>query len=266
VLAAGALALAGLALLRTRGFTLARLMREVAETGLSSAEALLICALAGMIIGVLTTTGLGFTLSLVLLEIGRTSLFLLLVVTAIVSLILGMGMPTTGVYLLLATLAAPALVQLGIPALAAHMFVFYFGMLSMITPPVALAAFAAASIARAPYMAVSVEAVRLGWVAFLVPFLFVYQPAVLAIGSATEVALVVIACAVAVPLVTAALVGHALAPLSTMARIVSLALGLMILWPTGALPGGLWTEMVGIALGIAVMALHIRRRPQNFAG
>jgi TRAP transporter 4TM/12TM fusion protein len=259
VLAAGVLALAGLTLLRARGFTLGRLVREVAETGLSSAEALLICALAGMIIGVLTTTGLGFTLSLVLLEIGRTSLFLLLLVTALVSLILGMGMPTTGVYLLLATLAAPALVQLGIPPLAAHMFVFYFGMLSMITPPVALAAFAAASIARAPYMAVSVEAVRIGWIAFLVPFLFVYQPAVLAIGTAGEIALAVAACAVAVPLVTAALVGHALAPLSLPGRAIALALGLAILWPTSALPGGTATEIAGILAGAGLIALHVTR-------
>jgi TRAP transporter 4TM/12TM fusion protein len=265
VLAAGALALAGLTLLRARGFTFARLLREVAETGLSSAEALLICALAGMIIGALTTTGLGFTLSLVLLEIGRTSLFLLLIVTAIVSLVLGMGMPTTGVYLLLATLAAPALVQLGVQPIAAHMFVFYFGMLSMITPPVALAAFAAASIAQAPYMRVSVEAVRLGWIAFLVPFLFVYQPGVLAIGAWHEIALTILACAVAVPLVTAALVGHALAPLGTPARLGALALGLAILWPTAQLPGGVIAEIAGILAGALVIGLHVARARRSSA-
>jgi TRAP-type uncharacterized transport system fused permease subunit len=254
VLAAALLAAVGLVLLRRRGFGVLRLVREVAETGLGAAEVLLICALAGMVIGLLSTTGLGFTLSLMLLEIGRQSLFALLVVTALVSLVMGMGMPTTAVYLLLATLAAPTLIQLGIPALSAHMFVFYFGMLSMITPPVALAAFAAASLAQASPMAVGVQAVKLGWIAFLMPFLFVYRPALLMHGSPEAVLGAAASVLVAVPLIGAGLVGHALGPLAPAARAGALALGVLAVLPPERLPGGAWTEGVGVLVGAAVLA------------
>jgi TRAP transporter 4TM/12TM fusion protein len=261
VIATGALALAGLSLLGRRGFSLGRLVSEVAETGLSSAEVLLVCGLAGLIVALLTTTGLGFTLSLILLEIGRYSLFLLLVVTAAVSLILGMGMPTTAVYMLLATLAAPSLVQLGVQPLAAHMFVFYYGLLSMITPPVALAAFAAASLASASPMQVSWHCIRLGWVAFLVPFLFIYQPAVLMQGPALSIGLAVMGYLAAVPLVTGALVGHALSPLGLAERLLWAAVGGVILSPFETLGGaGLWIELAAITLGGTILILHARAR------
>lgn len=257
IAASGVLAMAALLLVRRQGFTVRRLVAEAAETGLASAEVLLVCALAGMIIGVLGTTGLGFTLSLILLEIGKTSLFLLLVVTAAVSLILGMGMPTTAVYMLLATLAAPTLVQLGVPALAAHMFVFYFGLLSMITPPVALAAFAAATLAGASPVTVALHCVRMAWIAFLVPFLFVYQPAVLLIGGPAEIAAVAAGCLVAVPLVCGGLVGHALAPVTGLRRVAWIGLGLLILVPVGGLGStALAVELVALAAGAAVLALH----------
>ncbi len=256
VAAASMLALSGLLLLRQAGFGWRKLVDEVAETGLSSADVLLVCALAGMIIGLLTATGLGFTLSFLLLEIGRFNLFALLLVTALVSIVLGMGMPTTAVYLLLATLAAPTLIQLGVPALAAHMFVFYYGMLSMITPPVALAAFAAASIAGASPMRVALECVRLGWIAFLVPFLFVYQPGVLLIGGPVEVALTLAAAAVAVPLITAGLVGHALKPLPLVERVTALGLGALILTPADRLIGGTWMEIAAILVGAGLIAAH----------
>ena len=267
VLAATALALAGLGLLRSSGFTLKTLVNEVAETGMSAADVLLVCALAGMIIGLLTATGLGFTLSFLLLEIGKFSLFALLVVTALVSLILGMGLPTTAVYLLLATLAAPTLIQLGVPGIAAHMFVFYYGMLSMITPPVALAAFAAASIAQASPMRVGWESVKLGWVAFLVPFLFVYQPATLAIGSTAEIAAVVLACLIALPLVTAGLIGFGLTALSATKRLGAIVLGLLILTPIDRLMGGAVAEIALLVIGIGAITWHVMtaRRAESAA-
>jgi TRAP transporter 4TM/12TM fusion protein len=259
VLAAAALAVCGIALLRKRGFTTGMILREIAGTGLASADVLLVCALAGMIIGLLTTTGLGFTLSLLLLEIGKSSLVILLVVTAIVSLILGMGMPTTAVYMLLATLAAPSLIQLGVPALGAHMFVFYYGLLSMITPPVALAAFAAASIANASPVAVGWHSVKMAWVAFLVPFLFVYQPAILMQGSVGEIAVVVIGSLIAVPLITGALVGHALAPLALATRGLWAVAGLMIFMPFSTIGGyGLAIDVVAITAGALALAAHWR--------
>jgi TRAP transporter 4TM/12TM fusion protein len=258
-LASAALAIAGLTLLRAKGFTLRHLVRDVAGTGLASADVLLVCALAGMIIGVLTTTGLGFTLSVTLLGIGESSLFLLLVVTAIVCLILGMGMPTTAVYMLLATLAAPTLIKLGISPMGAHMFVFYYGLLSMITPPVALAAFAAASLADASPVRVAWASVRLSWVAFIIPFLFVYQPAILLQGGWAEIALATAGAAISLPLITAALVGHALSPLGPPVRALWLMLGLAALLPVPALgTAAIWIEVLTAAAGAATLVVHWR--------
>ncbi|MGL4637179.1 MAG: TRAP transporter permease [Beijerinckiaceae bacterium] len=260
VLSAAMLALIALVLLRGQGFTLKFLLKEVSETGLAAADVLLVCALAGMIIGILTTTGLGFTLSLLLLELGKSNLFLLLVVTAAVSLILGMGMPTTAVYMLLATLAAPSLVKLGIPPISAHMFVFYYGLLSMITPPVALAAFAAASIAQASPVAVAWHSVRISWIAFLVPFLFIYQPAILLLGSAFEIAAVAVGACIAIPLVTGALVGHALGPLQNAERLLWLIVGVIILVPVTVLgPLTVWVEAAGFIAGLLLLGLHAKQ-------
>ena len=259
ILASAALGAAGLITLRKRGFGWRKIINEIAGTGLASADVLLVCALAGMIIGLLTTTGLGFTLSLVLLSIGKSSVILLLIVTAIVSLILGMGMPTTAVYMLLATLAAPTLVQLGIAPIAAHMFVFYYGLLSMITPPVALAAFAAASIAGASPVAVGWASVRMSWVAFLVPFLFVYQPAILMQGSTPEILLTALGAVVAVPLITGSLVGFALKRLNVVHRALWLVLGLLIFMPFNYFGrGGAVLDLGAIAIGTAVLFLHWR--------
>ncbi len=257
VLSAALLALVSLVLLRRGGFTFRYLMDEISETGLASADVLLVCALAGMIIGILNTTGLGFALSLVLLEIGKSSVFLLLVVTAVVSLILGMGLPTTAVYMLLATLAVPSLVKLGIEPLGAHMFVFYYGLLSMITPPVALAAFAAASIANASPVAVGWHSVKIGWIAFLVPFLFIYQPAILMQGSTAEIIGVAVGAILAIPLIAGALVGHALQPLTTGERIVWLLIGLIILLPISAAgPLAVWIEAAAFVAGAALLLRH----------
>ncbi|MEM9552106.1 MAG: TRAP transporter fused permease subunit, partial [Pseudomonadota bacterium] len=121
--------------------------------GRAAVEVVLICAIAGMIIGLFARSGLSFGLGFFLVQLGKSSLILLLIVTAGVCILLGMGLPTVGVYLLLATLAAPPLIQLGLEPTSAHLFVLYFGMLSMLTPPVAIAAFVAANMAKAPPMA-----------------------------------------------------------------------------------------------------------------
>src|SRR5690606_3170610 len=130
---------------------------------------------AGIVIGVLSISGAGFQLTLGLVQIGQGNLFLLLALAAIVCIILGMGLPTVGVYVLLAALVAPSLVEVGVQPIAAHMFVMYFGMMSMITPPICIAAFAAASVAGADAMRTGFTATRFGWTAFIVPFLFVYS-------------------------------------------------------------------------------------------
>lgn len=184
------------------------LVAALPVAGRVSVEILLVSGVAGAVIGLLNISGLSFTLSLFLVDLAGGSVVVLLLLTAIASIVLGMGMPTTGVYVLLATVIAPALVNLGIPPLAAHMFIFYFGMLSMVTPPVAMAAFAGATIAKSPPMKTAVTAMGLGWPAFVIPFLFVHAPALLFDGSLIEVASESGLALVGVLAVTAAALGH----------------------------------------------------------
>lgn len=153
-----------------------KLINTLFETGKSLMEIGIVLAAAGLVIGIVGVTGLGFNLAMVLTQIGESNLILLLLSSAFVSLILGMGMPAVAAYSLVATLVAPALTELGIPPLAAHMFVFYFSSISSFTPPIAVASFAAASIAKANPNKVSFSAMKLGAVALIVPFVFVYTP------------------------------------------------------------------------------------------
>ena len=145
-------------------------------------DIIIITAAAGVLIGVLNLTGLAFGLTLQLLSVSGGSLAVLLVVTAIVAIILGLGLPTVGVYVILATLAAPALVKAGLSPMQAHMFVMYFGMMSMVTPPVALAAFAAANIAQSDHWKTGWTATRVGWCSYIIPFLFALSPTLLMEG------------------------------------------------------------------------------------
>ncbi|MGX1096456.1 TRAP transporter 4TM/12TM fusion protein [Amorphus sp. MBR-141] len=121
----------------------------MAGAGRAAKDLIIVCAAAGVIIGVLNLSGLAFNLTLHIISASGNSVVMLALITAVISIVLGMGMPTVGVYILLATLVAPAMVEVGVPIIAAHLFVFYFGLLSMVTPPVALAAFAGANIAGA---------------------------------------------------------------------------------------------------------------------
>ena len=181
----------------------ATLWRVLVEAGRAAVEIVLICAIAGIIIGLIARSGLSFGLGFFLVQLGKTSLLLLLLVTAGVCIVMGMGLPTVGVYLLLSSLAAPPLIELGLHPMAAHLFVLYFGMLSMLTPPVAIAAFVAANMAGAPPMATGFEAVRIAWPAFLVPFLFALSPELLLYGTWTGDVLVVTTALAGVILVTA---------------------------------------------------------------
>lgn len=147
----------------------------------------LACAIAGIISGVIMGSGLGFRISAILVSVAGQSTFLLLVLTMLVSLIMGMGVPTTAAYLVLAALVAPTLIKLGAHALAIHMFIFYFGCVSSITPPVALAAYAAAGLAGCDPNKTGFKAFRLAICAFIMPFMFVYNPVLLMEGSIFEI-------------------------------------------------------------------------------
>lgn len=164
-------------------FSLADLMETIKTTGRSVLDIVVLTAAAGVVIGVLNYSGLSFGMTLILTHLSENSVFLLLVVTAVISIILGMGMPTVGVYVLLASLIAPSMIAQGFDKMAVHLFLLYFGMMSMITPPIAIAAFAAASIAKANPVATGWQAIKFGWIAFVIPFVFILSPGILLRGD-----------------------------------------------------------------------------------
>ncbi len=187
-----ALATFVLALFRPQGRAmLCRFYILLEETGRVLLEVLVIGAAAGLVIGLIMTSGLGFLLSLAVTQMAGGQLFPILLLMAAAAIVLGMGMGTVAVYVLLAVLMGPALIQLGILPLAAHLFLFYFGMLSLITPPICVAAYTAAAIGGAHPMRTGFEAMRMGVVAYIVPFLFVFSPTLLLIGSPGDILLAV---------------------------------------------------------------------------
>lgn len=206
------------------------ILKILTNAGRGMLEIAAITGLAGVVIGVLQLTGLGFTLTLTLLNIGQSNALLLLVLTAIVSIILGMGMPTTAVYVLLAVLVAPGLAKLGIVPIAAHLFIFYFGMLSMVTPPVCMASYAAASIGKTDPIKTGWQAMRLCSIAYIVPFLFVFSPSLLLIGHWYEVALSIITAIIGAMLLGVGVVGYLFRPVGVIKRALFIlaAAGLLI--------------------------------------
>ena len=206
-----------------------------------------VCACAGIIVGVIGLTGIGLRFSSMLLGVAEHSQFLALMFAMLISIILGMGMPTTAAYAVAASVVAPGLIQLGIEPLIAHFFIFYYAVISAITPPVALAAYAGAALAGSEPMRTSVTAFRLGLAAFVVPFMFFYSPALLMQGSWTEIALPVVTATVGIYLLSGAVIGYLFnADLGIPARIVTFAGALLMIH------GGLLTDVLGLSLGVAV--------------
>ncbi len=239
------------------------LFESVRDTGQASIEILMITAAAGFIIGSLDISGLGFGLTLILVQIGSSSLVVLLLLAALVCIVLGLGMPTAGVYVLLAALVAPALVKMGISPMGAHLYVLYFGMLSMITPPVAIAAYAAASLAGADAMRTGFAAVRFGWTAFVMPFLFIAAPSLLMVGTPGQILWAVATAVAGVWLACVGVVGYLVRPVGWPTRIAAIAAGLMMLVPAGAFPHAWVTDVVGIALAFAVVGREFAWRRAN---
>jgi len=249
----------------TKRLGLADIGAALRGTGLASLDLFMITAAAGFIIGVLNISALGFSLTLLLVKIGGGHLMLLLLLSALVSIVLGMGMPTVGVYVLLATLVAPALVQVGVTPMAAHLFVLYFGMMSMITPPVAIAAYAAASLTQTDPMKTGWTAMRFGWVAYIVPFLFVGAPSLLLDAPLPTILVALATAFVGVWMVSAAFVGYWMRPIRTPMRLGLGVAGLLLFIPAGAIPYGAYTDSLGLAIGVIViarefLAVRLKRR------
>ena len=213
------------------------------------------CACAGIIVGVISLTGLGLTLSSALVDLAGGSLFLLLLYTAIACIILGMGLPVTACYIILAVLAAPAIVNLGVPAIAAHLFVMYYGVLSNITPPVALASYVAAGISKSKPLNVAVTSCKMSVVLFVLPFMFIYQP-VLILQEVQAVTLIsaLVTSVVGVIAISAGSQRYLLRNASVLECLMLLVGGFCMLYPESI------SDVVGIVLFVAVVLIQLKKR------
>jgi len=227
------------------------------ETGLKVLDIFMVAAAAGVVIATLNYTGLGFGLTLAMVKLSGGNLIALLVISAAACIVLGMGMPTTGVYILLATLIAPALIQMGVEPMAAHLFILYFGCLSMITPPVAIGAFAAASIARADPLATGFEAVRFGWAVFIIPFLFVLSPSLLLQGPVWLIAVDISMAVGGVALGAAGVIGYGLRRLGPVARGVHILAALCLMTPLQGIEWARVVNILGAILAVAIVAWEV---------
>jgi TRAP transporter 4TM/12TM fusion protein len=235
------------------------LLDSIRQTGHAVLDIIMIAAAAGIVIGTLNVTGVGFGMSLMLVELGGTNIFLLLLISGFVCILLGMGMPTVAVYLMLATLVAPALIEVGIKPMAAHLFILYFGMMSMITPPVAIAAFAAASLTGKDPMATGFAAMRFGWFAYLVPFLFVATPELLMEGDAVSIALVTGKTILGIWFVSAAVMGYLIRHINLGMRILMALAGAAMFVPDGILEIGVPIPLIGLIVGGGFFVLETIR-------
>ena len=205
-LMSGFLALLAGLVLRSTKLSFSMIMEFLENVSKTLIPIILIGGAAGIIVGVLNITGLGFSLTLGLTEIGaKYGLLVMLILTGIIAIILGMGMPTAAVYIVLSVVLAPAVIEMGVPILAAHLYIFYFGLLSMITPPVAVASFVAAGIAGASLWRTSFTAIKLGIAAYFLPFLFVYNDSLLLKGTWFEILLIFSTCLVSGLMIASAL-------------------------------------------------------------
>ena len=217
------------------------------------------CAMAGLVAGSITTTGLASKLITAVVTISGGRVFIALFLTMLCCIVLGMGVPTTANYCIMASTCAPILITIGVPTIAAHFFVFYFGIVADITPPVALAAYAGSAIAKAPPMKTALNATKLAIAAFVVPYVFAMNPTMLLVdASVLEVIVVVATSLVGIFGVASALNGYLFRPIPLLIRVLCAAGGLLMLDPSTV------TDLIGIAvLAAAVLFQYLsaRRRP-----
>ncbi len=227
--------------------------RVVLAAGSGTVQVAAACAAAGIVVGVASLTGIGLRMSEFIITLSGGHLFVALGLTALGSIVLGMGLPTTAAYVVLAALGAPALTQLGVPLLAAHLFIFYFGCISNVTPPVSLAAYAGAGIAGAPLMRTAFTAMALAGAGFIVPFMFVYDPALLLAASPIAVLISAVTGGLGLTALAAAAVGFGTRPLAGWERLLVAAGAISLLTPF----------VVGDALGIATVVYVWRRKKRG---
>lgn len=220
---------------------------------------------AGLIIGLTSVSGLSSILTIEIVRNAGGNLLLLLMLVACVSMILGMGLPTAACYVLLAIMVGPSIEKLGVTPLAAHLFIFYFGLISMITPPVCLAVYAAAGIAGTSIMKTGYIAMRLGITAYLVPFMFVYSPEFLLVGPIWRIVLTFITGVFGVFLMGSGIVGYLASNISVISRILSILAGVALLVPPGGgIAHSVLLNVLGTIVGIGLTVQSYRSRLRQY--
>ncbi len=244
---------------RETRMTASDLVDALADGAKQTVSVAIACACVGIIIGVSSKTGFGLTMANTIISLGDTSILFTLVFTMITCMILGMGLPSIPAYIITASIAAPALAKLGIAPAAAHMFSFYYAMFANLTPPVALASFAAAGLSGGDPMKTGIASVKLAIAGFIVPFMFVYAPQLMLINTTlVEGTTVALTGCLGVFLIAVAVEGYFLAPVSLLLRAVTAVGALMLIKP------GVDTDVVGIAV-LAVLYFFQRRKAASAA-
>jgi TRAP transporter 4TM/12TM fusion protein len=253
---AGALSCIPMALLRasTRaGIGWRNIVEALIDGAKNTLAVAMACACAGIVIGVVTITGLGIVFTQFVVVLSQNSLILALALTAIAGIVLGMGMPTTPSYIVMVSLLVPAVIKLGASTPAAHMFAFYFAILSAITPPVALAVFAAAGLAKTDLWRAGWEAVRVAAPAYIVPFMFVYEPSLLMMGDWTTIASSILSGILGVVCLAAGLMGYLRSPCRPWERVLLVIAALLLIKP------GYISDFVGLAVLGGLVLLNMGR-------
>jgi TRAP transporter 4TM/12TM fusion protein len=239
--------------------TLRNVLEAMVDGSRNALAVALACACAGIIIGVVSLTGAGIVFTQLVVGLAQSTLLLALILTMIAGIVLGMGMPTTPAYIIMTALLVPALIKLGVVEPAAHMFAFYFAILSAITPPVALATFAAAGLAKADLWKSGLASVKIGAAGFIVPFMFVYEPALLMEGSWTAIVPATITATAGALLLAAGLHGYLLSAAVVWERFLLVAAAFCLIKP------GLLTDLAGAVLAGGVIASQLVRSRRSAA-
>jgi TRAP-type uncharacterized transport system fused permease subunit len=246
--------------------SLAKLIGSFGGAGLVMVELVFVVIGAGWVMFILNSTGLGEGFTLFLLKQAGDSLFLLLLIAAFASIILGMGMPTSAVYLLLAAMIAPAIAEAGVSPISAHMFILYFGMMSMITPPVALCAFTAASLTREDPMRTAMRSMMFAWVAYIIPFLFAYSPTLLLQGEWQTTMIDVATACVGVYFISTAFVGYATKEMNPAMRVLLAVLGLGAMLPATLASWVVFANVACIVIGVLYLFQNAAAARKAIAG
>lgn len=240
-------------------FSIKKIFTTLSKGGKGSMEIIATCAAAGIIVGILTQTGLGMKFAMIIITYSGGSLLLSLIFTMIIAIVLGMGMPTTAAYAISASVLAPALIQLNVSPIAAHLFIFYFACLSAITPPVALASFAAAAIANAKTWDVALEGMKFAIAGYIVPFMFVYGPALVLEGPWQNIALASVTAVLGTAALAGSIQGWFLTRTIKIERLLLFAAALTLIKP------GIMTDMVGFGLAFVVLVSQLIRKRKKVA-